>query len=72
MLKDLYQAAERGVKVRLLLDDLATNPALDQQLLAFAQHPNVAVRLINPKVVRNPHASKFCVGVTALPTAYAQ
>ena len=64
MLKDLYQAAERGVKVRLLLDDLATNPALDQQLLAFAQHPNVAVRLINPKVVRNLTPANF---VLALP-----
>ncbi|MFO1365926.1 MAG: phospholipase D-like domain-containing protein [Moraxella sp.] len=41
MLKDLYQAANRGVKVRLLLDDLNTNPELDQQLLAFAAHPNI-------------------------------
>lgn len=64
MLKDLYQAAERGVKVRLLLDDLATNSELDQQLLAFAQHPNIAVRLINPKVVRQVTAANF---VLALP-----
>lgn len=52
MLKDLYNAANRGVKVRLLLDDLNTKSHLDQQLLSFAQHPNVAVRLINPKRFR--------------------
>lgn len=52
MLKDLYNAANRGVKVRLLLDDLNTNPILDQQLLAFSQHQNIAVRLINPKLYR--------------------
>lgn len=64
MLKDLYNAANRGVKVRLLLDDLNTTQPLDQQLLAFAQHPNVAVRLINPKKVRAITALNF---VTALP-----
>lgn len=64
MLKDLYHAANRGVKVRLLLDDLNTNPELDQQLLAFAQHPNIAVRLINPKTIRSITAVNF---VTALP-----
>lgn len=64
MLKDLYQAANRGVKVRLLLDDLNTNPALDQQLLAFAAHPNIDVRLMNPKVVRQFTPVNF---VLALP-----
>lgn len=64
LLKDLYNAANRGVKVRLLLDDLNTNPQLDQQLLAFAQHPNIAVRLINPKQIRAITALNF---VTALP-----
>lgn len=48
MLKTLWQAAERGVKVRLLLDDFNSSPSLDQQLLKFAKHPNIAVRLINP------------------------
>lgn len=64
MLKDLYNAANRGVKVRLLLDDLNTNPQIDQQLLAFAQHPNIAVRLINPKNVRAITSANF---ITALP-----
>lgn len=63
MLKDLYQAANRGVKVRLLLDDLNTNPELDQQLLAFAAHPNIQVRLINPKVVRSFTPANFVVAL---------
>ncbi|MFW2176825.1 MULTISPECIES: phospholipase D family protein [unclassified Moraxella] len=64
LLKDLYDSANRGVKVRLLLDDLNTNPALDQQLLAFASHPNIQVRLINPKAVRSFTPANF---VLALP-----
>ena len=63
MLKDLYQAANRGVKVRLLLDDLNTNPELDQQLLAFAAHPNIQVRLINPKVVRGFTPANFVIAL---------
>lgn len=63
MLKDLYQAANRGVKVRLLLDDLNTNPELDQQLLAFAAHANIQVRLINPKVVRGFTPANFVVAL---------
>lgn len=63
MLKDLYQAANRGVKVRLLLDDLNTNPELDQQLLAFAAHANIQVRLINPKVVRGFTPANFVIAL---------
>ena len=63
MLKDLYQAANRGVKIRLLLDDLNTNPELDQQLLAFAAHANIQVRLINPKVVRSFTPANFVVAL---------
>ena len=48
MLKDLWQAAQRGVMVRLLLDDFNSSPALDQHLLYFSSHPNIAVRLVNP------------------------
>lgn len=63
MLKQLYQAANRGVKVRLLLDDLNTDPKLDQLLWQFAQHPNVAVRLMNPKRVRAITAANFVAGL---------
>lgn len=43
----ILRAADRGVRVRLLIDDLGTN-ANDQMLLAIASHPNVQVRLFNP------------------------
>ncbi|WP_244851459.1 phospholipase D family protein [Caballeronia sp. SL2Y3] len=47
MAASILRAADRGVRVRLLLDDLGTN-ADDQFLLALASHPNVQVRLFNP------------------------
>jgi putative cardiolipin synthase len=43
----LLRAADRGVRVRVLLDDLGTN-ADDQMLLALSSHPNVEIRLFNP------------------------
>jgi phosphatidylserine/phosphatidylglycerophosphate/cardiolipin synthase-like enzyme len=44
---ELMAAAERGVRVRLLLDDLNTG-GLDQALRAMDAHPNLEVRLFNP------------------------
>jgi len=46
-LRLLRDAAARGVRVRLLLDDLYT-AGLDQTLDALAAHANVEVRLFNP------------------------
>jgi putative cardiolipin synthase len=43
---ELLQAAERGVRVRLLLDDLDTE-GKDSGLLALDTHPNIEVRLYN-------------------------
>ncbi|HVL08834.1 MAG TPA: phospholipase D family protein [Burkholderiaceae bacterium] len=43
----LHRAAERGVHVRLLLDDNNTG-GLDSALAALDAHPNVEVRLFNP------------------------
>jgi putative cardiolipin synthase len=50
-LEGLLRAADRGVKVRLLLDDNNTGD-LDASLLALNEHPNVEVRLFNPFVYR--------------------
>ncbi|VEE07498.1 phopholipase D-family protein [Neisseria animalis] len=47
----LHRAAERGVRVRLLLDDNNTN-GLDNVLLALDSHPNIEIRLFNPFVWR--------------------
>jgi putative cardiolipin synthase len=43
----LRQAAERGVRVRLLLDDMNTG-GLDPVIAALDAHPNIEVRLYNP------------------------
>ena len=47
MLRTLRDAALRGVRVRLLVDDLYTED-LDPLLLALAATPNMEVRLFNP------------------------
>ena len=51
LLETLYEAAERGVRVRLLLDDHGTS-GLDEALSALDAHPNIEVRLFNPFVFR--------------------
>jgi len=48
MFDALRRAAERGVRVRLLLDDLTTRGGLDQSLAALMTFPGVEVRLFNP------------------------
>lgn len=47
----LRAAAERGVRVRLLLDDNNT-AGLDSTLAALDAHPNIEVRLFNPFAFR--------------------
>lgn len=49
----LHAAADRGVRVRLLLDDNTTS-GLDPILAALDAHPNIEVRLFNPFVIRKP------------------
>lgn len=44
----LLRAAERGVAVRVLVDDLLID-APDKTLLALAAHPRVEIRIYNPK-----------------------
>ena len=63
MLKDLWDAAERGVIVRLLLDDFNNNAKFDQHLLRFASHPNIAVRIINPLMYRKFQTLNFVTGL---------
>ncbi len=44
----LLRAAERGVKVRVIVDDLMID-APPEAMLALAHHPNVDVRIYNPQ-----------------------
>ena len=53
LLGELLAAAERGVRVRLLLDDVGTS-GLDAQLAALDAHPHSEVRLFNPFALRSP------------------
>jgi len=60
LIRALRDAAERGVRVRLLIDDLYTGGS-DPLFLAFAAHPNVEVRLFNPFCCARDHgqAARF-------------
>mgnify|MGYP003583290689 CR=1 FL=1 len=60
LMRHLKDAALRGVRVRLLVDDLYTVES-QQLLLALSQTPNVEVRLFNP----------FCCGRDGLVSKFA-
>lgn len=44
----LLRAADRGVKVRVIVDDLLID-APDKSLLALAKHPNIEIHIYNPQ-----------------------
>ena len=45
--REVYFAAERGVRVRMLLDDMNAE-GLDPKLMTLDAHPNIELRLYNP------------------------
>ncbi len=47
LINKLIEAADRGVRIRLLLDDINTFGA-DRQIAILNQHSNIQVRLFNP------------------------
>ncbi len=53
LLEAMHEAADRGVRVRMLLDDNGV-AGLDPVLAALDQHPNIEIRLFNPFVLRRP------------------
>ena len=61
----LRQAAERGVRVRLLLDDNNTSE-LDDTLALLARQPNLEIRLFNPFALRSPRALGFLTDFSRL------
>ncbi|WP_421696083.1 phospholipase D family protein [Aestuariivirga sp.] len=52
LLREVVAAAQRGVRVRLLLDDI-NSFGFDPWLLALDSHPNIEVRLFNPSRSRS-------------------
>jgi putative cardiolipin synthase len=63
MFEALWNAAQRGVRVRVLLDDINTG-GLDPTIAALDAHPNIEVRLYNPFVLRNARALAFVTDFT--------
>jgi len=49
----LIAAADRGVRVRLLLDDWGTADKKDEVVAGLDAHPNIEIRLFNPYVHRS-------------------
>ncbi|MCL1633350.1 phospholipase D family protein [Luteimonas sp. SX5] len=45
--REAYLAAQRGVRVRMLIDDMNAE-GLDSKLLALDQHENIEIRVYNP------------------------
>ncbi|MEY8842919.1 phospholipase D-like domain-containing protein, partial [Cribrihabitans sp. XS_ASV171] len=58
LLDALKRAADRGVRVRLLLDDNGT-PDLDAELAEMDAHENIEVRIFNPFVLRSPRVVSY-------------
>lgn len=52
MLSELLKVADRGVKVRVLIDD-QNGTKLDPQIKALIIHPNISIKLYNPYKYRN-------------------
>jgi putative cardiolipin synthase len=47
LIDELIKAADRGVRVRVLLDDTASS-GNDYQIATLAAHPNILIRVFNP------------------------
>lgn len=47
LMSEVYKAAERGVRVRLLLDDL-NQSKFQKELFLLDKHPHIEVRMVNP------------------------
>jgi putative cardiolipin synthase len=54
----VWRAAERGVRVRMLLDD-ANTEGEDDVIAALDAHPNIEVRLYNPLMLRSARLMNF-------------
>jgi putative cardiolipin synthase len=65
LFESLHRAAERGVRVRLLLDDNNTT-GLDEVLAALDAHPRIEVRLFNPFLHRRWRALGYLTDFSRL------
>lgn len=58
MMQAVMEAAGRGVRVRILLDDNTTS-GLDEAIAAIDAHPSIEVRLFNPLKIRRPRLLSY-------------
>ena len=58
MANALLKSADRGVRVRFLLDDVFTTVP-DRSFLLMNQHPNIEIRIFNPVSRRGVYAFNF-------------
>lgn len=58
LMHEVLRAADRGVKVRLIIDD-NTTAGEDRDLAALSAHENVEVRLFNPFTIRRPRLLNY-------------
>jgi len=58
LMHELWRAAERGVRVRLLIDDNGSE-GMDPWMQALAAHPRIEVRLFNPFAQRGFKAAGY-------------
>ncbi len=65
LLKALLDAAERGVRVRLLLDDNGIS-GMDRDLASISLHANIEVRIFNPFRIRVPKWLEFITDFSRL------
>ena len=72
LIKELLDAADRGIRVRLLLDDLGVGQANDEVFLLLDSHPNVSVSLFNPVASRNSRTPGPCLRSAAPEPPHAQ
>ncbi len=58
LLAEIVAAADRGVRVRLLIDDNPT-AGLDPMWAGVEAHPNIAVRIFNPMTIRSIRPANY-------------
>jgi len=58
LINELLEAADRGVRVRVLVDDILTK-GQDRGMVAMDAHPNIEIRVFNPFARRSARALNF-------------
>ena len=54
---ELLRAADRGVRIRILIDDGETRSG-DERVINLDAHPNIEVRVFNPFVIAQPRPAR--------------